>query len=274
MGWARYRCTRLKCPRLDVNCPIRIMTTPYRFIPWALWPMLKHCRPDNLARGHLSLSHRLFNRPLSQGKTNVFTGGTVHAGILVSEWWGSEFITDPGGWPSIPDQSPFPGWICSAARCGKSSYTDLPPVYPTIPATCKEIVVPLWTSTHTVARFATGETHYRIPVPAICDQTRPRSLRRRYQKQTVFLYPWVQGGSPGAGAVESRHSSMVSISVGTGGACDGAVGTRHLNSAPSSANPAEGPVMAATTWSAGPCAGSLTAYTGRAHSGVGCTNLQ
>ena len=35
-----------------------IITTPYRFISWALWPMLKHCRPDNLARGHLSLLHR------------------------------------------------------------------------------------------------------------------------------------------------------------------------------------------------------------------------
>ena len=28
------------------------------FIPWPLWHMLKHCRPDNLARGHLSLLHR------------------------------------------------------------------------------------------------------------------------------------------------------------------------------------------------------------------------
>ena len=28
------------------------------FIPWPLWPMLKHCRPDILARGHLSLLHR------------------------------------------------------------------------------------------------------------------------------------------------------------------------------------------------------------------------
>ena len=27
-------------------------------IPWPLWPMLKHCRPDILARGHLSLLHR------------------------------------------------------------------------------------------------------------------------------------------------------------------------------------------------------------------------
>ena len=47
------RCTRLKCPRLDCphacKVPIRIITTPYRFILWALWPMLKHWRPDNPA---------------------------------------------------------------------------------------------------------------------------------------------------------------------------------------------------------------------------------
>ena len=56
------RCTRLKCPRLDCphacKCPIRIIATPYRFIPWSLWPMLRHWRPDNLAWGHLGLLHR------------------------------------------------------------------------------------------------------------------------------------------------------------------------------------------------------------------------
>ena len=57
-----YRCNRLKCPRLDCppTClfPIRIIPTPYKLIPWPLWPMLNHWRPDNLARGHLSLLHR------------------------------------------------------------------------------------------------------------------------------------------------------------------------------------------------------------------------
>ena len=57
-----HRCNRLKCPRLDCppacTFPIRITTTPYRFISWPLWPMLKHWRPDNLARRHLSLLHR------------------------------------------------------------------------------------------------------------------------------------------------------------------------------------------------------------------------
>ena len=57
-----YRCNRLKCHRLDCppTClfPIRIIPTPYKFIPWPLWPMLNHWRPDNLARGHLSLLHR------------------------------------------------------------------------------------------------------------------------------------------------------------------------------------------------------------------------
>ena len=38
--------------------PIRIITTPYRFILSVLCPMLKHCRPDNPASGHLSLLHR------------------------------------------------------------------------------------------------------------------------------------------------------------------------------------------------------------------------
>ena len=59
----RDRCNMLKCPRLDCppacKFPISIITTPYRFIPWPLWPMLKHWMPDNLARGHLSLVHRL-----------------------------------------------------------------------------------------------------------------------------------------------------------------------------------------------------------------------
>ena len=52
------RCTRLRCPPA---CwfPIRVIITPYRFIPWPLWPMLKHCWPDNIARGHLSLLHRV-----------------------------------------------------------------------------------------------------------------------------------------------------------------------------------------------------------------------
>ena len=53
------RCPRLRCPRLDCPpaCwfPIRVILTSYRFIPWPLWLMLKHCRPDILARGHLSL---------------------------------------------------------------------------------------------------------------------------------------------------------------------------------------------------------------------------
>ena len=57
-----FRCNSLKCPRLDCppacQFPIRIITTPYMFIPWPLWPMLKHWNPENLARGHLSLSQR------------------------------------------------------------------------------------------------------------------------------------------------------------------------------------------------------------------------
>ena len=56
------RCNSLKCPSLDrpptCKFPIRIITTPYRLIPWPLWPMLKHWRPDNLAMRHLSLLHR------------------------------------------------------------------------------------------------------------------------------------------------------------------------------------------------------------------------
>ena len=55
------RCNRLKCPRLDCppayTFPIRIITTPYRCIAWPLWSKLKHGRLDNLAWGHLSLSH-------------------------------------------------------------------------------------------------------------------------------------------------------------------------------------------------------------------------
>ena len=62
IAFCANRCTRLRCPRLDCPpaCyfPIRVILTPYRFIPWPLWPMLKHCRPDILARGHLSLLHR------------------------------------------------------------------------------------------------------------------------------------------------------------------------------------------------------------------------
>ena len=57
---------RLKCPRLDCQpaclVPIRVIITPYRFIPRLLWPMLKYWRPDNLARGHLSLLHRYVNK--------------------------------------------------------------------------------------------------------------------------------------------------------------------------------------------------------------------
>ena len=62
-GPKERRCTRLRCPRLD--CPpaclfaIRVILTPYRFIPWPLWPMLKHCRLDILDRGHLSQLHRV-----------------------------------------------------------------------------------------------------------------------------------------------------------------------------------------------------------------------
>ena len=55
-GVIRFKCPRLDCPPA-CKFPIRIITTPYRFIPWPLWPMLKHWRPDNLARGHLSLLH-------------------------------------------------------------------------------------------------------------------------------------------------------------------------------------------------------------------------
>ena len=53
----RFKCHRLGCPSA-CKFPIRIITTPYRFIPCPLWPMLKHWRPDNLARGHVSLLHR------------------------------------------------------------------------------------------------------------------------------------------------------------------------------------------------------------------------
>ena len=52
-----YRCNRLRCPPA-CKFPIRVIITPSRFTPWPLWPMLKHRRPDNPARGHLSLIHR------------------------------------------------------------------------------------------------------------------------------------------------------------------------------------------------------------------------
>ena len=45
------------------------------FIPSALWPMLKHCRPDILARGHMSLLHR---SPVSFATQN---------GVKHHVWW-------------------------------------------------------------------------------------------------------------------------------------------------------------------------------------------
>ena len=37
----------------------KIIITPYRFIPWPLWPMFSHWRTDILARGHFNLLHRV-----------------------------------------------------------------------------------------------------------------------------------------------------------------------------------------------------------------------
>ena len=91
----------------------------------------------------------------------------------------------------------------------------------------------------------------------------PASAFSETDVATLFLNPSVQGESSGGGAVENRRFSIVSISVCTwrdGGACAGVVRSKRLNSASRSANPTEGPVTAATTWSAGTNAGSLTVY--------------
>ena len=53
-----------------------VIITPYMFIPWPLLPMLKHWRPDNLARGHLSLSHR------SQWNTNYMLWSMQHSHLI------------------------------------------------------------------------------------------------------------------------------------------------------------------------------------------------
>ena len=53
------RCTRTESPpvRMSPACKlaITIMRTPYGFIPWPLWPILKHWRPDDPARGNFNL---------------------------------------------------------------------------------------------------------------------------------------------------------------------------------------------------------------------------
>ena len=57
-----YRCNRLKCPRLDCPpayiLPTRVLITPYRFILWPLWPMLKYWEDGQSSLGHLNLLHR------------------------------------------------------------------------------------------------------------------------------------------------------------------------------------------------------------------------
>ena len=130
-----------------------------------------------------------------------------------------------------------------------------------------------------MARFATGKTHYRSPVPTSRDQARLRGPRRRSREQRCcsMVSISVIAVRGGGGGFESRRSSIISISVGTGrgcGACTGMVATKRLNNASRSPIPTEGIVTAATTWSAGLHAGSFTVYTGRALSGVGFTILR
>ena len=86
-----------------------------------------------------------------------------------------------------------------------------------------------------------------------------------------------RGGGACSGKSGSRRFSIVSIPVAAergGGACAGTAGRRRFSITSRSANPTEGPVTAATTCSVGPSAGSLTAYTSLALSGVSFTTLR
>ena len=100
------RCNRLKCPCPPAcKFPIRIITTPYRFIPWPLWPMLA-LEAGQSNQGHLSLLHRYeaVMDPFVVGAhillhsdglrtcacrlDNIFRSGNIYVGaaIYISEW--------------------------------------------------------------------------------------------------------------------------------------------------------------------------------------------
>ena len=141
----------------------------------------------------------------------------------------------------------------------------------------------LLTSTHPVARFATGKTHYRRTISTSCDRTRPRGLRRRYRKQALQQCFYIRKcrarqrcQSPAQSKVGvpawflpwwAQDAAAVPVLAGV-------VGSKRLNNSSRSAVPTEGAVTAATTWSASTNAGSFTTYTGRALSGVGFTILR
>ena len=55
--------------------------------------------------------------------------------IITTRVLGSKFITDPGGWPPSPDQSPFSAQRRSAATRVRSSRNCCPPSLPSIQAT-------------------------------------------------------------------------------------------------------------------------------------------
>ena len=101
---------------------------------------------------------------------------------LTPGFWGRSSLLIRAADPPPRISHRFPPGDVPLQPGARTSCKCRPPFPPTIPATC---LIHFGAPAHPVARFATGETHYRSPIPADRTRSRPRGHNLRHRKQAL-----------------------------------------------------------------------------------------